>query len=308
MNKNLTKRRLLVREMNPIAFLRRRISLFLFKYLMRNSLGLFLKGNDIISVGPQLYGSHEPVLTNFIDKIATDGHSDFLVDIGANIGLTSCQNGASFEKVISFEPNPLCVNILKTNLQITLDEDKFELHDYALGDEDGMLDLFIPKHNWGGAFVKNNNEYSNEVLSSKDGFSKLNEKNYLVRTVTVKNSIDTLSQLLNSLVTGGKYSGVIKIDVEGYEGKIIRAIGETLPKELDVYIIFENWDPEIRIRDIKDAFGKRNVELYKFERSVMKNNKLNFLGALKFLLLGEKTELVVLETDNHVGDIIVRVN
>jgi len=308
MLENFAHQKNVIRQIKLITLLKRRISLFLYKYLMRDSLGIFLKGNDIISIGPQLYGSHEPVLTNFIDKIAKEGSSDFLIDIGANIGLSSCQNGANFKKVISFEPNPLCVNILKTNLQITLAEDKFEVHEYALGDEDGTLDLFIPKHNWGGAFVKDNNEYSKEVLSSKDGFRKLDEKNYLTRTIPVKNSANTLSKLFNSLVTDGKKSGVIKIDVEGYERKILRAIGQALPDELDVYIISENWDSEFKNRDIKDAFGNRNVEFFKFERSIMKNNQLTFFGALKFGLLGETTELVVLETDGHIGDIIMKVS
>ena len=308
MPKNFANQKNVIRKIKAVTFLKRRISLFLYKYLMRDSLGIFLKGKDIISVGPQLYGNHEPVLTNFIDKIANEGFSDFLIDIGANIGLSSCQNGAKFKKVICFEPNPLCVNILKTNLQITLEEDNFEVHEYALGDEDGTLDLFIPRHNWGGAYVNENNEYSKEVLSSKDGFRKLDEKNYLTRTIPVKNSANTLSQLFNSLVAGGKNSGVIKIDVEGYERKILRAIGEVLPEELDVFIIFENWDSELRNNDIKDAFCKRNVQFLKFERSIMRNNQITFFGALKFGLLGETTELVVLETDGHVGDIIMKVN
>ncbi len=74
----------------------------IFRKITKNSLQLFLRGKDIISVSPQTCGFHELGLTTLISSIAENGASDFLIDIGANIGLTSCQNGNDFKRVFLF--------------------------------------------------------------------------------------------------------------------------------------------------------------------------------------------------------------
>src|ERR1039457_1398249 len=75
---------------SAFGYLHNKITCGLFKYLTKNSTNLFLKGKDIISIYPQTVGIHEPTITSLIDHFASNGYSDFLIDIGANIGLTSC--------------------------------------------------------------------------------------------------------------------------------------------------------------------------------------------------------------------------
>ena len=169
-------------HLSLINYLYKKFLYKFFKKITYQSLNIFLRGGDIISVDPQIFGVHEEVLTKYINYVAENGSRDFLIDIGANIGLSSCQNGNKFKKVYCFEPNPLCVNILKTNLAISLNEGAFKIFDFALGNEDGLFDLYIPKHNWGGAFVRNSNDYSDEVLGRKDGFESISEKNYLINS------------------------------------------------------------------------------------------------------------------------------
>ena len=152
------------------SVLKKRFQGSLLRKLTRKSPNIFLRSGDTISKGPLIDGIHEGPLTKFIGNSAENGMSDFLIDIGANIGLTSCQNGNGFKKVYCFEPNPLCLNILKTNLAISLGKGDFKIFDFALGDEDGEFDLYVPKHNWGGAFVKDGNDYADDVLGKKDGF------------------------------------------------------------------------------------------------------------------------------------------
>ena len=45
---------------------------------------------------------------------------DFLIDIVANIGMTSVQSGLCFKEVHLYEPNPECISILKLNLHRAL--------------------------------------------------------------------------------------------------------------------------------------------------------------------------------------------
>ena len=292
----------------PYSFLKKRFFLKVFQKLTRKSHNIFLRGGDIISQSPQIEGMHEPALTKFIDNNAKNGLSDFLIDVGANIGLTSCQNGNKFKKVYCFEPNPLCVNILKTNLAISLNKSVSKIFDFALGDEDGEFDLYVPKHNWGGAFVKVGNDYSEDVLGKKDGFETINIENYIVNTVKVKNSEVTFNNLFASIINENLYKGVIKVDVEGFERKVLLAIAKTLPSTLNVAIVFENWDPTFDLIEIKSAFKTRSVSCLKFKRSIVGTSKSTLKKYFEFILFGEKTTLVNIEVDDEIiGDLVIMV-
>ena len=280
-----------------------------FRKLTQKSLKIFLRGGDIISEDPFVNGIHEGALTKFIGNSAENGMSDFLIDIGANIGLTSCQNGDSFKKVYCFEPNPLCVNILKTNLAISLRNDDFTMFDFALGDDDGEFDLYVPKNNWGGAFIKDGNDYADDVLGGKDGFEGINTDNYIVNTVKVKNSEVVFSDLFASISEKKLYNGLIKIDVEGFERKVLLAIANTLPSSMNVTIVFENWDSSFDLIEIKNAFKNRTVSLLKLKRSIINTNKSKLRKYFEFILLGEKIQLVSIEDDETIiGDLILMLN
>ena len=131
-----------------------RIRRKLFERLTRKSVNYFLRGKDIISVGPLVNGFHEPICTKLIGHYAWHDYGDFLIDIGANIGLTTCQNGHDFARVVCFEPNPMCAHILKVNTEIALPKGRVEIHEFGLGEMVVLLELWIPKHNWGGAFIR----------------------------------------------------------------------------------------------------------------------------------------------------------
>ncbi len=297
---------MILQKITPYSFLKNRFLYRVFRKLTRKSLPVFLRGGDLISEGAMIEGIWESCLTKFIENTAERGLSDFLIDIGANIGLTSCQNGKSFKKVYCLEPNPLCVNILKTNLAISLSKGKYEVLDFALGDEDGKLDLYIPKHNWGGAFIKHGNDYSEEVLAKKDGFKGINADNYIVNKVKVMNSEVAFNDLFASILDENLCNGVIKIDVEGFERKVLLAIANTLPSSLNVAIVFENWDPSFDLIEIKNAFKNRSLSFFKFKRSIIGTKKSKFRKYFEFILFGEKTKLSIIESDEKIiGDIVL---
>ena len=144
----------------------------LFQRLTRKSANLFLRGRDLISAGPLVDGVHEPVVTSLIQHAAEHGHTDFLIDIGANIGLISCQVGNRFKHVHMFEPNPYCCNILEVNSVIALNSTRYHIHRFGLGDEDKKTVLNVPRHNWGGAFINDaSNSYDATTLAKKDSFT-----------------------------------------------------------------------------------------------------------------------------------------
>ena len=99
---------------------------------------------------------HEPHIEALITE-ASATHGDFLLDIGANIGMTSALVGRRFKRVDCVEPNELVVNILKTNLAMNLSATEHEVHAVGLGKEDGVLTLRVPPDNFGGAYVEAGN-------------------------------------------------------------------------------------------------------------------------------------------------------
>lgn len=297
-----------INKTSALSLIKSRLKEKFYKFLTNKSMSIFLRGNDMISLPPLIEGSHESAHVSLISRYAKNGYSDFFIDIGANIGLSSCQSGHIFNRIICIEPNPLCANILRTNLSITLNENSFEVYEYALGDVDGNFELFIPKHNWGGAFVKINNRYSDEILSAKDGFESFNEDNYSIKKVEVRNSITIFKNLFSSLISGGFSKGIIKIDVEGYERTILSALAKTLPASLKLVIFFENWDPKVDINKIKKSFTSRNVDSFLFSRSIIGTNKSKLRKYFELLLYGDKTILSECIDDRVVGDIILQID
>ena len=236
-----------------------------FEILTKNSLNLFLRIGDSISISPQIKGSWEPVLASLLKFSASKGYSDFLIDIGANVGLTSCQSGKFFKEVHMFEPNPHCLKILEVNTFFSLENIKYHIYKFGLGERNKKVKLMVPKKNWGGAFIHDHaNSYSDKILARKDGFKKVNKKNYYNTEIIVKNASHELKKIFKGLAKKTGNAGVIKIDVEGYENVILKGIAESVNKNLKIIIIFENHDPNFSIKKCESLF-KGKAKLFKIE-------------------------------------------
>jgi len=282
-----------------------------FQAITKDSVNLFLRGGDYISISPQITGTHEPALTEFIRKLSNDGYDDFFIDIGANIGLSSCQNGDTFKNIIAFEPNPLALNILKVNTTIALNNVAIEINEYGLGNKNEHLPLMIPKDNWGGAFIKGNeNAYSDEILAGKDGYSKINPDNYTETQVEIREASKILKEKFQMLNDNGYVSGVIKIDVEGMEQNVLKGISASLPKNMKTIIIFENFDPNLPLNKILKGFQERKVQSYILEnRLPFKSNWPRLLKAFCLILSSSKTTLVTCTPNSSlIGDIVISIN
>lgn len=288
-------------------FVNRFVKHALFGWVTKRSSSLFLRGRDVISYGPLIHGVHEEALTCLIENLAAEGSSDFLIDIGANIGLTSAQNGASFRRVVCYEPNPLCVHVLKVNLAIALNEEKFVIHEYGLGENDEVLQLYVPKHNWGGAFIKSShNDYSDDVLAKKDGFASFDSDNYVISNVEVRKANAALESLFTELNAESLINGVIKIDVEGYEMIVLEALASALPPQFRPVIIFENFRDDLDFSKTVDLFANHQVSVCKIERTL--SSKSSKLSKLLALLLGKKDHHKLVSIDearSSGGDIVL---
>lgn len=287
----------------------RHIKHYFFRKLTKNSNSLFLRGGDIISIDPQVIGTHEEHIFNSIKHYTTEGYKDFLIDIGANIGLTSCQSGREFSEIHMFEPNPLCCKILEVNTSIALEPSKITIHKYGLGAENKNCLLTIPKHNWGGAFINDEtNSYTDEILSLKDGLTHFDSKNYLEIEISIKDAEQELHGIFDSLAKRGLHRGVIKIDVEGYEDSILIGIAKSIPKNVQAVIFFESWNKNFNLKKITDTFD-REITARKIIQSPPWGKRASKLRKMLSLVLNQHyhTRITKIEDKNFAGDLILEV-
>jgi len=266
---------------------------FVFYKLTKSSRNIFVRCSDLITVDIQLFGMHEPSITKIISYFNKEGFNDFFLDIGANIGISSCQNGNDFKEVHLFEPNPLCQNIAFVNISVSLKNDNWTLHPFGLGSIDYTGKLRVPKNNWGGGYiVGNDNSYDNLLLLKKEGQITFMKDDFLEYQVLIKETHSTILNLFKDLVKCNRQNGVIKIDVEGMEPVILAGIAEALLEEIKVVIIFENFNEKLDFSEIVNSFKGRaegyfidiETPFYYNDSKLLKLFKLLFERNIKYKL------------------------
>lgn len=173
-------------------------------------------------------GSYEPYMQEAFRKLVKPGFTVY--DIGANVGfhtlLLSHLVGPKGQ-VIAFEPNPR--NRVSIQRQIEVNEVKnIRVMDCALADEDGE------------AFL-------NTSISSSQGF------------VADKGQFGIVLRKLDSLELNLPAPNLLKIDVEGFEARVVRGALETIRKNLPIVICDQN-DEETK-PSLVDVLSGLNYEV-----------------------------------------------
>jgi FkbM family methyltransferase len=147
-----------------------------------------------------IYGNHEPLTTNIILKELSEGMN--CVDIGSNIGyyvlLENIKIGKN-GKIWAIEPSPENFLTLKENIKLQ-NVENIKAFNFAIGDKNGEIEFLISKKsNW--SKVKN----KNDSLESDDKIINVQLK-----------TLDSFSEENNL-----EKVDLLRMDVEGYENKII---------------------------------------------------------------------------------------
>ena len=243
----------------------------LYRALVNKNCNFFLKPTDIISHRPTLAGYHEAHLESFFRQ-AAQTHQDFFLDIGANIGLTSGLVGDQFTYVDCVEPNELVLNILKTNLALNLTKARLSIHHLALAKEAGDLSLTVPLDNFGGAYIAQDNP---QFASGQHAFSE--QQKVFTTSVRAENAEVWLKAKFQDYQEKKLSKGVIKIDVEGYDQFILQSIFNTLPEQLSVIIVLENW---FKYFPVSDFTSSHRLSWFHFKK------QLNLWHSIVSKLLG----------------------
>jgi FkbM family methyltransferase len=169
-------------------------------------------------------GKYEPHITRLLQRLARVG--GVAVDIGANIGthtLTLARTLGPTGMVLAFEPNPLVQSVLERNVALN-SLLGVQVFDCALGDKAGVLPLRVPK--------AESVEYSNMGLVS---LVALDSPHDLVAV-----EVRTLDEVVRQ--AGCTRVDLVKIDVQGYECRVLTGMQEVLAQHSPVVIFeYEEW-------------------------------------------------------------------
>jgi len=276
----------------------------LHRWMISKHAHFYLKPNDIISHRPALFGFHEPHIEKLI-KASARNYGDFLIDLGANIGLISALTGQSFKRVDCVEPNGLVANILKTNLALNLSDTNYHIHQIGLGHKQEVLRLKIPVDNFGGAFVEQNNPQFDQNKKSALLDQRDKKSGFYEADIKIEPAGDWLEKIFAAYHKNQFYNGVIKIDVEGYEEIIFSQIIEKLPEDFSVIIIMENWFDHFPVS--KFISDTHDIEWFYFKKT------RRFFHSIPFKLLGlsssyEQTIEQLMDTTPHPHDVVCLLN
>lgn len=147
-----------------------------------------------------------------LDTLVNSG--DLVVDVGANRGsfaLYASKRVGENGRVMCFEPNLRCVSILKRAIEVN-SIGNIEVFNLGLSDSSGILTLTIPKINSGEATF-GASSYSADETYSVD--------------VDVTRGDSVIAAVVPRL---------IKIDVEGFESRVLRGLATTIAKSRPLII------------------------------------------------------------------------
>lgn len=188
-----------------------------------------------------LDGEWEPSLIASIRNLINEGdESTLFVDIGANIGLTSAPMCNDVTKLIAIEPNPVSALILQANLMLSSRSNNYSIVEKAICADAGTQTLVTPEGNLGGAFINSTTtSLTTTELERKEGGAFSVESSHVVSAIDAETFF---SDLINDPDHRGIQKVILKIDVEGQEGVIIRALlSSPLWREKRVALFFESW-------------------------------------------------------------------
>ena len=183
----------------------------------------------------------------FSDFIKYQAKPFIFLDIGANQGLYTliAEKNPNCIKAIPFEPVQSTFNLLKENISINNADQKCYPVQKGVGEDPQFLSITIPENHSGGASIASQ-------------FKNVN-KEYREETIEIISS-----EYLDAIkMPDRQYSIVCKIDVEGQEVGVIKAlIGSIIFSNINsiFYEVDEDWVDPIEIENLLKAEGIKKFQ------------------------------------------------
>jgi FkbM family methyltransferase len=191
---------------------------------------IVVDGNDL-SVTPELVfnGFYELAEENFVKNVVRGG--DWVIDVGANVGsfsLLAAGHVGPLGRVFSFEPNPRPASLMAKSLVMNWAHDRVVQRPVAVGDSRGVVELTFVSERLGDGQVG-----QREVTRSTFAQS--------VKTLgrDCANVVQVPCVRLDDEFPIDLPIKVLKIEVEGYEGRVLAGAGRLLQRRCVDFILME---------------------------------------------------------------------
>ena len=161
-----------------------------------------------------LDGIREPKSTKMVQRILRKGN--VVVDIGANIGyyaLMEARLVGKRGKVYAIEPSPSNLDSLKNNIKLN-NYENIETYQIGIGDKEGIIKMYLSP------------------------YSNLNSL-ILLKNRKIIDIINIRVTTLDNFLKNKKYPDLIRMDVEGYEYRIIKGMRNTLQAKKPLKLFIE---------------------------------------------------------------------
>ena len=199
--------------------------------------GFKYKGNlsNSIEASIYFYGAFEKpllfLLRDILKTLNKDTPKPIFVDIGANVGQHSLFVSRFASKVLAFEPYPKVSAQFRKLIEMN-QISNIEIFEYGLSDEAQSLPYYAPTG-------------SNEGIGSFD-------KSTQVKGNKIYGKLEL--QKGDAVVEKGCWSGLtlIKIDVEGFEKKVIKGLINTIKKERPIIVCEVTYGQQLSFVTIED--------------------------------------------------------
>lgn len=238
------------------------------KLLLHKLLGLekFLFYFSIFKIKTLKFDKNEKDIYGFINIINRSNKEGIILDIGANIGITTGILALNTNRNIhSYEPIKLNFNILIKIVQFLNINNKVIGYNIALGNEKGYCDMVFP--------LVDNVKMHGLCHIIDPSIKEFNEGEIIDKILIDK---------LDNIYSDEKIAG-IKIDVENYEYIVLKG-GVKLLQNQKPIIYIELWDNENRINCFNylrnlgyKSYYFKNKKLIPFENNVLLKQTFVFM-------------------------------
>ncbi|PTR09397.1 FkbM family methyltransferase [Nitrosospira sp. Nsp5] len=179
---------------------------------------------------------------------------DTVLDVGANIGQFARELRRDLEfsgKIISFEPQSSAFETLKKN---AVRDSRWEVNNFALGDEDGTADINIA-----------GNSYSSSLFNMLPSHLKSAPSSGYIGRETI--CIKTLDSVIDSYCSL-KNNIYLKIDTQGFEHKVIKGADKSLDRicmiQLEMSLV-PLYQGQILFNDLNSLLTEKGYKLVSIE-------------------------------------------
>ena len=215
-----------------------------------NGMKMYLNSKIPLSYARLISGDWaEPETHIFLNNALNHLPKSIFFDVGANVGemVISTSNHSNLDKILAFEPDPNCANVIRINNLINSNKN-CDVHQIAISNKEGKMFLEgagTPQANLISRKTHTNLSHLEIDVESIDNFLEKNSYNF--------SSIDN--------------SFIMLVDVEGHEPNVLKGAKNFIEENFPL-IVFEFNSTSKGFFNLEDIINilPKNYEIYRLNR------------------------------------------